>query len=240
MGKKKSMIILIFVIIIIVAIIAGVIIYKNSTYSLEKVKSLLNSGKETENMKITEEVSSENGNYENQTYEQYIKDNYIYSITKNSDSEVIGKVLYNKENSELITILDNQKQITVNNNNLDENNKNTKVLKDESFMTLINSNAGADYEYCGKEEINGKECIKVSLLNKNVVEKVEKEYYYIDLEDNHIIKNEIYEGTDENNLKKTDEITYTYSYDTVKDEDILKFDRADYPDYEYFDNRTNQ
>lgn len=240
MGKKKSMIVLIFVIIIIVAIIAGVIIYKNSTYSLEKVKSLLNSGKETENMKITEEVSSENGNYENQTYEQYIKDNYIYSITKNSDSEVIGKVLYNKENSELITILDNQKQITVNNNNLDENNKNTKVLKDESFMTLINSNAGADYEYCGKEEINGKECIKVSLLNKNVVEKVEKEYYYIDLEDNHIIKNEIYEGTDENNLKKTDEITYTYSYDTVKDEDILKFDRADYPDYEYFDNRTNQ
>ena len=240
MGKKKSMIILIFVIIIIVAIIAGVIIYKNSTYSLEKVKSLLNSGKETENMKITEEVSSENGNYENQTYEQYIKDNYIYSITKNSDSEVIGKVLYNKENSELITVLDNQKQITVNNNNLDENNKNTKVLKDESFMTLINSNAGADYEYCGKEEINGKECIKVSLLNKNVVEKVEKEYYYIDLEDNHIIKNEIYEGTDENNLKKTDEITYTYSYDTVKDEDILKFDRADYPDYEYFDNRTNQ
>lgn len=240
MGKKKSMIILIFVIIIIVAIIAGVIIYKNSTYSLEKVKSLLNSGKETENMKITEEVSSENGNYENQTYEQYIKDNYIYSITKNSDSEVIGKVLYNKENSELITILDNQKQITVNNNNLDENDKNTKVLKDESFMTLINSNAGADYEYCGKEEINGKECIKVSLLNKNVVEKVEKEYYYIDLEDNHIVKNEIYEGTDENNLKKTDEITYTYSYDTVKDEDILKFDRADYPDYEYFDNRTNQ
>ena len=240
MGKKKSMIILIFVIIIIVAIIAGVIIYKNSTYSLEKVKSLLNSGKETENMKITEEVSSENGNYENQTYEQYIKDNYIYSITKNSDSEVIGKVLYNKENSELITVLDNQKQITVNNNNLDENNKNTKVLKDESFMTLINSNAGADYEYCGKEEINGKECIKVSLLNKNVVEKVEKKYYYIDLEDNHIIKNEIYEGTDENNLKKTDEITYTYSYDTVKDEDILKFDRADYPDYEYFDNRTNQ
>lgn len=240
MGKKKSMIVLIFVIIIIVAIIAGVIIYKNSTYSLEKVKSLLNSGKETENMKITEEVSSENGNYENQTYEQYIKDNYIYSITKNSDSEVIGKVLYNKENSELITILDNQKQITVNNNNLDENNKNTKVLKDESFMTLINSNAGADYEYCGKEEINGKECIKVSLLNKNVVEKVEKEYYYIDLEDNHIIKNEIYEGTDENNLKKTDEITYTYSYDTVKDEHILKFDRADYPDYEYFDNRTNQ
>ena len=240
MGKKKSMIVLIFVIIIIVAIIAGVIIYKNSTYSLEKVKSLLNSGKETENMKITEEVSSENGNYENQTYEQYIKDNYIYSITKNSDSEVIGKVLYNKENSELITILDNQKQITVNNNNLDENDKNTKVLKDESFMTLINSNAGADYEYCGKEEINGKECIKVSLLNKNVVEKVEKEYYYIDLEDNHIIKNEIYEGTDENNLKKTDEITYTYSYDTVKDEDILKFDRADYPDYEYFDNRTNQ
>ena len=240
MGKKKSMIVLIFVIIIIVAIIAGVIIYKNYTYSLEKVKSLLNSGKETENMKITEEVSSENGNYENQTYEQYIKDNYIYSITKNSDSEVIGKVLYNKENSELITILDNQKQITVNNNNLDENNKNTKVLKDESFMTLINSNAGADYEYCGKEEINGKECIKVSLLNKNVVEKVEKEYYYIDLEDNHIIKNEIYEGTDENNLKKTDEVTYTYSYDTVKDEDILKFDRADYPDYEYFDNRTNQ
>lgn len=185
------MIILIFVIII-VAIIAGVIIYKNSTYSLEKVKSLLNSGKETENMKITEKVSSENGNYENQTYEQYIKDNYIYSITKNSDSEVIGKVLYNKENSELITILDNQKQITVNNNNLDENDKNTKVLKDESFMTLINSNAGADYEYCGKEEINGKECIKVSLLNKNVVEKVEKEYYYIDLEDNHIIKNESY------------------------------------------------
>ena len=227
MGKKKSMIVLIFVIIIIVAIIAGVIIYKNSTYSLEKVKSLLNSGKETENMKITEEVSSENGNYENQTYEQYIKDNYIYSITKNSDSEVIGKVLYNKENSELITILDNQKQITVNNNNLDENNKNTKVLKDESFMTLINSNAGADYEYCGKEEINGKECIKVSLLNKNVVEKVEKEYYYIDLEDNHIIKNEIYEGTDENNLKKTDEITYTYSYDTVKDEDILKFDTSE-------------
>ena len=90
----------------------------------------------------------------------------------------------------------------------------------------------------GKVKVDGKECIKVSLLNKNATDRIEKDYYYINLEDNNVLKDETYIGTDKDNLEKEYESNYTYSFDTVTDEDMLHFDKADFPDYQIFEDRT--
>lgn len=233
MSKKKIMILI--VTILIVAVIAGIIIYRNSTYSLEEVKEMITSGKETDNMHVIEEVKTEETT--TAIYEQYKKDNLVYSITKDGNSKITGRTLYNKETQDYITISDDEKIIIIDKEEPKEN-KYGPTMATDSFMTVINSHAGADYEYCGKVKVDGKECIKVSLLNKNATERIEKDYYYINLEDNNVLKCENYIGTDANNLEKDSELNYTYSFDTVKDEDMLHFDRADFPDYQIFDNRT--
>ena len=104
-----------------------------------------------------------------------------------------------------------------------------------SFLTanedFINSkNDASEYEFLGREDINGKKCLKIRFLIND--EETREDYYYIDLEDNNIIKQEIYtQGYSSNELEKTTELTYTYSYDTLTDNDVKKFDIDDYPDY---------
>ena len=233
MSKRK--IIILIVAILIVAVIAGIIIYRNSTYSLEEVKKMITSGKETDNMHITIELKT--GETTTAVYEQYKKDNLVYSISKDGNSKITGRTLYNKETQDFITILDDKKMITIYKEEPKEN-KYGPTMATDSFMTVINSHAGADYEYCGKVKVDGKECIKVSLLNKNATDIIEKDYYYINLEDNNVLKDETYIGTDKDNLEKEYESNYTYSFDTVTDEDMLHFDKADFPDYQIFEDRT--
>lgn len=82
------------------------------------------------------------------------------------------------------------------------------------------------YRYCGKENIDGKECIKFSLTSKND----EKTYYFVDIQNGVLYKK--IEGTNyNNNFNELFTTTYAYSYNTVTDEDILKFEINNYPDY---------
>lgn len=73
--------------------------------------------------------------------------------------------------------------------------------------------------------MDGKECIKFSLMDENNIT-----YYYIDIQKNCIYRKE--EGTCYNNVFEVLFSTvYTYSESTVTDDDILKFDINNYPDY---------
>lgn len=79
------------------------------------------------------------------------------------------------------------------------------------------------YKYIGKEILEGKKYIKFSLEDST-----NKEIYFIDVENRVVSKIEYYYGNNE--LYST--LYYTYSYNTVRDEDIAKFDISNYSEYE--------
>ncbi len=87
------------------------------------------------------------------------------------------------------------------------------------------------YKYIGKETIEGKECIKIEFTDIN---KLYKEYYYIDVSNRVVTKKEYYSNYGDG-FELDTIYNYTYSYNTVTEEDIPKFDINNYPDYQYVD-----
>ncbi len=65
------------------------------------------------------------------------------------------------------------------------------------------------------------------------VDNIQLAYYYIDLENKHIIKEEIFTGSSINNATLKNSVTYKYICNSVEDNDILTFDKNNYQDYTY-------
>ena len=233
-SKKVKIAMAVIFIKIIIAIILF-FVYRNSIYSLEKVKEILTSANTLKNVHIKEEIfmgdysdSIEFSNY-------YIKDNMMYINQENDSLENTVETIYNFENSKEISINHSNKTINV----LEVTEKPSITLpENDNFFTLANLNKQYEhrgtYKYIGKESIDGQRCIKVSLTD-NYEDKVSVHYYYINLENNCIIRYELYEGNDESELKKNYEAVYTYTFNTVTDNDILNFDKNNYPDYTYYE-----
>lgn len=227
MLKNKKLIILIAIIILAIIAISLILnLYPKMKYSLENVTNLLNFSKTSANIHVK---SEEKGKETSSITNTYIKDDISYAVSKKDNGEIISESFYDYNTSKLTTIINSSKTITVADTLLKQVDQ-IPSMNNNFFITSKN----AEFEYIGKKEINEKQCIEICLTNKDS-NKIVKNYYYIDLEDNRIIKYEIYEGSDENSLDKTGEITYTYSYDTVTDDNIIKFDVSKYPDYEYKD-----
>ena len=72
----------------------------------------------------------------------------------------------------------------------------------------------------------------MSLCQENV-NKVELRYFYIDLDNKHVVKIEYYDGSSVNNVSLRNSTTYKYEYNSVKDTDIVEFDKSKYEDYTY-------
>lgn len=91
------------------------------------------------------------------------------------------------------------------------------------WNSFLNQSRKKDkYKFIGKETIEGKKYIKFSLEDST-----NKQIYYVDVENKVVSKIEYY---GEAELYQTN--YYTYSYNTVKDEDIAKFDIKNYEEYE--------
>lgn len=225
--NKKVIISLIVVILIIIIAILANYIYTKSRYSLENVQAMLDSAKSDSNVHISEEYKGkENPNTTTvATVDTYMKDNLYYVTQKNVDGEVILESFGNTKEQKRVDVIHTDQTIVSSTIAELEEGTNSNFL-------ILSKNATAEYEYIGKETINGKQCIKVSITNE-YNDKVEKIYYYIDLEDNRIIKLENYTGNNIKELEQESEVTYTYSYNTVQDKDILSFDINNYPNYEY-------
>ena len=100
----------------------------------------------------------------------------------------------------------------------------------------LSENCNAEtYKYMGKEKVEGKQCIKIAFINS-----LETVYEYINLEDNRIVREEIYSMNTSNELEKNIDMTYTYSYDTVTDGDIKVFDKNNYSDYQFNEINVNE
>ena len=226
-NTKKTFIMLAIDVIAAIILFSLLMLFIKNTYNLEKVSSMISSSTLPENVHIKNEIVSDEST---QYVDYYIKDDNTY-VCQKDNSLTIAETLQNTETSEQIIILHKDKVITKSSNETD-----MEIPLKETFSILSEkakeSKNSVVYKYCGKENIEGKECIKVSFEEK-LTDKVEITYFYIDLEKNYIIKYEYYEGSNEKELNKIQTETYSYEENSVTDNDILKFDINNYPDYQY-------
>lgn len=228
-GKNKKIIITISVIVVIfLLLILALMIYLKDQYSLEETIKLLNTRGEQNNKSIKiEQISNDWGKIVRNVLQ---KDNLYYITVKSETDGNITEHYYNKETSELIFVNESQKIIVELPNTIIE----TDYSGNATFMSMCNDE---DYKYIGREIINEKECIKVS-LTKNRSDGNTESYFYIDIENGDVLKVETYERDMNGNAEKNGEALYTYEYDTVKEKDKIEFDINNYPNY-YFETIVN-
>ncbi len=201
-------------------------------YTLDEVCKLLNSVKLPSNVYLKEYEYSDEYTYYTDIY---IKDNIEKSYLKRKTSSL------DISDIDAICIYENQKTVDIDNINKmvtifnDEENNDIYIPNKHSFFNSVEQH-GLDenlgiYKYCGKENMEGKKCIKISFTDKKENE-INIDYYYIDIESNLIIKFQSYSGENIKELELIRTITWEYQFDVVKDSDIKKFDINDYPGYE--------
>lgn len=213
--KKYKKILVIFLVLLIIILIA--IIKQHMEFSLDEIAAFVDkSDNIPNNIYIKDEMVHED---ETEIYEIFAKDNKIHTryITNGVCSY---DRIWNFETKQDIFIGHNTKSISI--HQIEGRGKDNPLTQELFSFSRWFKLSIDKYKYLGKEEIEGKEYIKFSLTNK---EYSNKEYYYIDIEDKTVSKKEWYTG--ENVYKST----YTYSYNTVTDKDILEFDINNYPDY---------
>ncbi|MBO5398495.1 MAG: hypothetical protein J6A36_06195 [Clostridia bacterium] len=221
-NKKMKQYLSIGIILLIIAIF-GLFIYYKSYYSLEKVKEIISQRKElSANVQIIETYFDEN-NKQIAYFDNYIKDNMCYIAQYDNNHKYAESLI--DVNNYCISIVHDTKHII-----RTTSSEKITALGEEEFFIKVNQNA--NYKYYGREEVNNHDCIKFSLCLQ-YSDNVELTYYYINLEDNHIIKLENYIGSSINDLSLKNSITYEYIYNSVVDTDILKFDKNNYLDYQY-------
>ena len=221
MKKNTKLILIILVIIILISLVFLIIRFLSKPeYTLKDITSLIKTPQFTDNMYVKiESISTNHPNNSNSGVileEFYILGNKQYLTTKSNDNLTQAELIDYDSKTE-IQIDYTYKKINYFN-----------VLKsDNPIMPHITSyigilNTAKNYKYLGRETLNNIEYIKFSINNELT--------YYINSQTNYIDKIEAYEGE---NLVWT--LNYTYSYNTVTEDNILKFDINNYPDYEYID-----
>lgn len=216
MKKSIKIIVLVIIVIAIVGIIS-VATYRNSKYSIESIISII----EPEDNKLPDNlyIKAEDYDKDNQLVsisETYIKNNVVYIKTEHSES------IYDIENKKTIDINNELKDIHCNVLDYD-----IPYLNSYSFCQSVKTSAKDNkYKYLGTEKIDNREYLKFAIFDKN-----SEDYFYIDLDQKKLVK---IESFDENKNKISTGVI-TYEEGVVKDEDILKFDINNYPDYRFTD-----
>lgn len=218
--SKKIIITTIIMLLLIGFLILFIFLYNKSKYSLENVINMLTAPKEALNIHVT---TNYNNAEEHTITDTFFKNNIYYSVTKTTSStEPIQEFFYNSEDSNLISVNSKDKTITTI-SNISSNN--LPFFTTSKFF--LESSKNSKFKYLGKEKIDNQKCIKVC-LNYNSVSKT---YYYINLKNNCIIKEESFNLNDSEEWEKISDVTYTYSYNSVTDNDIIRFDSTNYPNY---------
>ena len=223
--KKKIKILIIVILIIMLFALCKLL--KRDEISFDESLILINT-EITDNMSL--KINSI-GIDENYLEEYYIKDKLAY---KNfyANNENIQEFIFNFETKEQVNIFHNSKEIYL--YKLEEQEANIILNKLDYYKELISKSLENSYKYYGKENINNNNVIKFSVdFEENffvTIENPRRLYFYINVENNSIEKIEHYNiVNNKEELVLTD--NFIYSYNTVTDENILKFNINDYPDY---------
>ncbi len=208
----------ILICIIIIAFILLILSIKNSNSELA---TILNKEVEIPNNVYVKEEMLNNANTTFIT-NTYKKDNFIYQHIENDDSTSNQDIVWDFENNKEI-LIDNFSK-TINIFEITEDSSSPLKSIFPSFYKDINK-----FKYDGKEIINEKNCIKFySTIDSN------KTYFYIGVEDGLLYKKEegqYYKGSFTPYFK----YNYTYSFNVVTDDDIMKFDISNYTDYQFIE-----
>lgn len=216
--KKYAKILIVAVIVIIIAVILLKVIAKPE-YTLEDVKNILNT-EISNNIHFSEEVSIFKENIEEKDfYEILRKDNELYELTMNV------KEIFDYENKKEIRINEENKKIEIFKiQNYDE--KNNPLVERLNMHKMALNSPDYKYKYIGKEDVEGKECIKIEMSTKT-----SKSCYYVDINAKTLLRIEHYTKLEDKFVLSV-RYTFTYSYNTVTETDIPVFDANNYPDYE--------
>lgn len=152
--------------------------------------------------------------------DRYWKDNELKEIS--SDSNENDCAYTNSDEKIFIAVSEEDKSIHIYEN--DEANVNNVSYKFDNFTGIFvmdTDNMNQDYQYCGIENINNKECYKIFVNNKL---QENEATLWIEKETGFVLKHE--------NFFDGELITYenTYEIGTVTDDDVKKPDVQFYKD----------
>ncbi|MBQ7410054.1 MAG: hypothetical protein IJW20_01565 [Clostridia bacterium] len=226
----KNIILSVFIIFILVLIFY---LHQYFTYSLDNVSKLLNSSKLPNEFSIIKNVQS----IDYTEHMEYYRKNdimYVSQITKPHTSGVNKIDILSIYEDKTETIISNINKTISKFNNSDDFI--LKPLYKSNFFNSVQMHGSNDnigiYKYCGKDIINGKRCIKVSMTSF-YSDYVSVEYYYIDLSNNLIVKYLLYTGTSIDDMQKIKQINIDYNFNSVNDNYLQKFNLDSYTDYTY-------
>lgn len=217
MKKFKILFVGLLVLIIVILLL---LFFVKPEYSKDNVISLMNDNRDIpNNIYIKIEISSTDPKWDNHIEEIYKKDSKIYTTESTNSNTNISETLWDLENKSEVVVDNQLKQMY------------TKSIEGEETINPVSSvifdvattlkNTIKKYKYCGIEN----NILKISLSDDYGLT-----YYYIDMQNKELIK--IEDGTNfDNKFELQNTTTYTYSYNTVTDEDVLKFDSNNYQDY---------
>lgn len=220
MKVNKKLLVVLFLLIIAISVF---IVKSYFEYSLLEMSALIDKSNEIpNNIYIREETIDEDlGTDEKEIYEIYVKDDIIY--TKYIQSTTQQEIIYNYKDKSQITIYCSEETKNIYKSSINGNGKRNPLTEILIGFSRDLKSTQDKYKYHGKEKFEGKECIKFSLTNDDL-----QKVYYIDIKDNTVVCVKYYRKIFGNRTT-----TYTYSYGTVTDDDILNFDISNYPNYEY-------
>ncbi len=159
----------------------------------------------------------------------YKKENIAYYHYYKDDMAEHEEILWNFDEEQKISINHATKTITIQQSS--ETELDTPITEELLDFKEFLQTTEDKYKYYGIESIDNRECIKFSLTDTD--DNIN--YYYIDLT-NHSLYKSVFGKIYKTGFISLYTSTHTYSYDTVTDENILKFDINNYPDYKYIQN----
>lgn len=223
--KNKKILKIIGILIIICAVIVGAIVVKeNSEYTLKETKELVKKSLEIpDNIYLKTTYYDENGD-ERGRIENYIKGDYSY-VKQEANGRVNYEIFTDYNAAKLITVMHTEEKIFI-----AENYPRQDVTEDTNeFIYSSKRNEQyahlGIYQFLGREKVNGRKCIVVSLTDNNK-EGLDVTNYYIDIETGYILKQE---DIKDGNVKFTMINEY---YEGVVTEDIVKYNEEKFADYE--------
>lgn len=225
MKNKKIVKVIWSLILICVVILGAIIIKEKSEYTLEETKELVKKGIELPDniyliTKYYDEKENEIGKIEIQK-----SGNYEY-IKQEEDGRVYCETFVDYNEEKLITVMHTNENIFIwNNHQKQEITEDTNEFIYSSKRNELYAHVGI-YKFLGREKVNDRKCIVVSLTD-NYKEGLYVTNYYIDMETGYILKQEDIKDGNVNSI-----MINQYFENVVKEEDIKKYNAEEYTDYE--------
>lgn len=222
---KKKILIILGILIVVCLAVCGIIFYNKSLeYTVEETKELVKKGSN-----LPEEIYLKTEYFDNEGntvgWVESFQNGKLKHIKQASKDEVVLESFLDEEAKTFVIVFHENKQLDIKENYpIDEESENSNefiysIKRNEKYAHL------GIYEYLGREKVNNRKCIKVSLTD-NDKDGITATNYYIDIETGYILKQEnVVDG------KVESSIINTFDVNKVNGEN-LKFEKEKYSDYE--------